>query len=137
MDTTIYDHDSDIDVTHKINTIELDNWINHLNYIKKELKNLTKLYAGDLEVKMQDKDIISRFEKKQAENETLLNVLHRYQSSRTDIIECEDMQCDMNYITEHETYRRSYLYHLDKYRRLKDEFFERVQGRINLLRSQL
>ena len=43
LQTEIYEHDNDVDVTHKINTIELDNWINHLKYIKKELKNCINL----------------------------------------------------------------------------------------------
>ena len=36
----IFHHDTDIDVTHKINSVELNNWMSHLKYIKKELVNL-------------------------------------------------------------------------------------------------
>jgi len=125
----IYNHDSDVDVTHKINSIELDNWINHLKYIKKEIDNLISLCGEDLSDKLGDESVLQKFKKKDAENETVLNALHKYMSSRTAIIECEDTQCDMAYITEHESYRRSYLYHLDKYRRFKDEFFSTVQGK--------
>ena len=39
--TENFDHDTDVDLTHEINTMELDNWINHLKYINKELVNLT------------------------------------------------------------------------------------------------
>ena len=128
----IYNHDSDVDVTHKINSIELDNWINHLKYIKKEIENLISLCGKDLSHKLDDESVLQKFEKKEAENEMLLSGLLKYMSSRTAIIECEDTQCDMAYITEHESYRRSYLYHLDKYRRFKDEFFSKVQGKFTL-----
>ncbi|MGB2685822.1 MAG: hypothetical protein WBC43_12490 [Olleya sp.] len=130
----IFDHDTNVDVTHKINTMELDNWINHLKYIKKELSNLINICKNELKDKLDDKSVANKFEKKEIENETLLNALNAYSKSRLNIIECEDTQCDMIYITEHESYRRSYLYHLDKYRRLKDEFFNKVQGKFTLLK---
>jgi hypothetical protein len=130
----IFDHDTNVDVTHKINTMELDNWINHLKYIKKELSNLINICKNELKDKLDDKSVANKFEKKEIENETLLNALNTYSKSRLNIIECEDTQCDMIYITEHESYRRSYLYHLDKYRRLKDEFFNKVQGKFTLLK---
>lgn len=130
----IYDHDSDLDITHKINTMELDNWINHLKYILKELNNLIGICNQELNHKLDDNSVVERFEKKKKENDTLLSALLKYRSSRSNIIECEDTQCDMVYITEHESYRRSYLYHLDKYRRLKDEFFNKVKGQFTLLK---
>jgi hypothetical protein len=132
----IFHHDTDVDVTHKINTIELDNWINHLKYISKELVNLVNLCTEGLSMKHEDDNVLVRLQKKIEENEALLNALQKYSVSRSDIVECEDTQCDMAYITEHETYRRSYLYHLDKYRRLKDEFFNKVQGKFKLLNKK-
>ncbi|QIE59283.1 hypothetical protein G5B37_06815 [Rasiella rasia] len=133
LKTEIYNHDTDVDVTHKINTIELDNWINHLKYIKKELNNLIGLCGEDLSNKFKDDSVLLKFQKKEAENEILLQALFNYMNSRSDIVECEDTHCDMVFITEHESYRRSYLYHLDKYRRLKDEFFSQVQGKLTRL----
>gem|GEM_PF-327557 len=135
LNTEIFTHDSDVDVTHKINTMELDNWTNHLKYIKKELINLISICNKDLNTKLEDDSVVERFKKKEIENETLLNALRKYANSRSNIAECEDTQCDMAYITEHESYRRSYLYHLDKYRRLKDEFFNKVQGKLTLLKT--
>jgi hypothetical protein len=135
LETEIYNHDTEVDVTHKINTIELENWINHLKYIKKELANLIGLCSNDLNGKLDDESIFEKFQKKALENDALLSALQKYLSSRRDIIECEDMQCDMIYISEHESYRRGYLYHLDKYRRLKDEFFNKVQGQFTLLKK--
>lgn len=131
----IFNHDSNVDVTHKVNTMELDNWINHLKYINKELSNLINVCKNELNDKLDDNSVIVRFEKKQIENEILFNALNKYSNSRLNIVECEDTECDMVYITEHESYRRSYLYHLDKYRRLKDEFFSKVQGRFTFVKS--
>lgn len=129
----IFNHDANVDVTHKVNTMELDNWINHLKYMDKELLNLINICKNELIDKLDDNSVVTRFEKKAIENEALLNALINYSNSRLNIVECEDTECDMVYITEHESYRRSYLYHLDKYRRLKDEFFNKVQGSLTFV----
>lgn len=135
QNTKIFHHDSDLDVTHKINTMELSNWLNHLVYIKKELINLINICTDDLNKKLGDDSVVERFQKKKVENEILLEALNKYSNSRSQIVECEDTDCDMVYITEHESYRRSYLYHIDKYRRLKDEFFNKVQGKFKLVKN--
>ncbi|MEZ4792405.1 MAG: hypothetical protein R2783_02720 [Gelidibacter sp.] len=133
LNNEIFCHDNNVDVTHKINSMELDNWMNHLRYIKKEIVNLINICSKDLKNKLEDDTVADRFHKKEIENDILLNALQKYSNSRESIIECEDTACDMVYIKEHESYRRSYLYHLDKYRRLKDEFFNKVQGQFTLL----
>ena len=130
----IYDHDTDIDITHKINSMELTNWINHLQYIKKELSNFISICNKELNAKLDDDNVIYRFNKKQNENDVLLKALLQYNGNRSKIIECEDTECDMVYISEHESYRRSYIYHLDKYRRLKDDFFNGIKGKFTLLK---
>ena len=135
LNPEIFSHDIDVDVTHKINTIELDNWINHLKYIKKELVNLISICNEDLKNKIGDDAVVVRFHKKELKNNNLLNALLKYSNSRSNLVECEDIQCDMIYITEHESYRRSYLYHIDKYKRLTDAFFNKVQGKLTLLSS--
>ena len=127
----IYDHDSDVDITHKINTTELDNWISHIKYIDKELDSLSGIYKAIASEHEKD-TVLEKLLKKQAENEVLLNALNKYVLVRSNLIECEDMQCDMVYITEHESYRRSYLYHIDKYRRLKTELFGVIQDRLTV-----
>ena len=134
LNTEVFKIDIDVDMAHKINTMELDNWINHLKYIKKELVNLINICTDGLHEKLGDESAVERFQKKKDENENLLEALIKYSNSRTDIIECEDTQCDMVYITEHESYRRTYLYHLDKYRKLKDEFISKVQGKFSPLK---
>ena len=133
--TQIFSHDTNVDVTHKVNTMELDNWINHLKYINKEITSLVNICKNELNDKLDDNSVFVRFEKKQIENEILFNALNKYSNSRLNIIECEDTECDMVYITEHETYRRTYLYHLDKYRKLKDEFFNKVQGKFTFVKT--
>lgn len=136
LNTEIFNHNTDVDIAHKINTMELDNWINHSKYIKKELVNLIGICNKDLKYRLDDDNVVERFYKKEIENDTLLNAFHKYSNYRSGLVECEDLQCNMTYMIEHETYRGSYLYHLDKYKRIKNEFFNKVQDRFTLLRIE-
>lgn len=135
IDTEIYNHDDNVDVMHKINTLELDNWINHLTYIKKESSSLIGLCDEEQKNNESNNRVLERFQEKGEENETLLAALNKYNVSREQIIECEDTQCDMAYISEHESYRRDYLYHLKNYRNLKDEFFSKIQGKFSFVNN--
>lgn len=131
IDTEIYSHDDNVDVMHKINTLELHNWINHLTYIKRESSSLIGLCDEEQKNNDSKNQILERFQEKEKENEALLASLNKYNVSREQIIECEDTQCDMAYISEHESYRREYLQHLKNYRDLKDEFFSKIQGKFS------
>lgn len=122
---------SETDIIHKINAKELAGWISHLVYIEKELLNLIGMYSKKLSVALPNDNILGRLTKKQRENETLLNALNKYSMVRKKIKECDDMQCDATFMHEHENFRRSYAYHLDKYRRLKDAFYKIAQNKFN------
>jgi hypothetical protein len=119
----IYDHDSPEIITFKNNTIELDNWINHLEYIEKEISNLLNLSKAELLNAMEQKPVLMKLSIKKEENNNNLNAFKRYRDGLPQAAECEDVDCDMFYITEHERYRKVYMYHLEKYRRVKEEYF--------------
>lgn len=129
--TEIFTHDNEIDVAHKINAIELENWINHLNYVKSEVDNLTSFYNAQSDRKRNSKEsMIQRFEMKRVENDVLLDAISRYKNTRSQLIECDSTDCDMSFINEHESCRRMYLYHIDKYRKLKDQFFNEIKDQV-------
>ena len=98
--------------------------------------HIISVYNKELNAIIYNQTVVERFQKKQIENENLLNVLLEYSDSRSNVLACEDRPCDMRYIAEHENYRRSYLYHLHKYRRLKDKFFNNTQNRFTILRIE-
>ncbi|MBF4984345.1 hypothetical protein FNJ87_08410 [Nonlabens mediterrranea] len=92
MNIEIHAHDNDVDVAHKINTMELENWINHLTYVRKELSSLIAFYhAQPLEKKLENEKATQGFEMKQIENDVILNQLQRFKDSRGSIAECQDM----------------------------------------------
>jgi hypothetical protein len=122
--TDIFPHDNDLNVAQKINTIELENWISHLNYVQSEHKNLITFYntqEEDIATRSKE-ELLQRFEVKRVDNDVLLSSFNNYKNKRSQFIECEGLQCDMVFRKEHESCRRMYLYHIDKYRKLKSQF---------------
>ncbi|MFC4095360.1 hypothetical protein [Euzebyella saccharophila] len=126
----IYHHDSDRTVTHKLNSLELRGWITTLKYVQKEIGSLVDICSNEIRSKLKDSDLFVKFDKKKEENARILEILTRYSHSRSSIMECDEMECDMAYIKEHEMYRKSYHYHLDKYRMLKEEFFAKMRKKL-------
>ena len=119
----IYNHDTPETIAFKNNTIELDNWINHLEYIEKEITNLVNLSKVELANALDQHPVLMKLSIKKKENNTTLNSFRKYKDGLPQAAECEDVDCDMFYVTEHERYRKVYMYHLEKYRRVKEEYF--------------
>lgn len=120
----IYDHDTPEDITYKSNNLELTNWINHLNYVDNEINNLLNL--GRLEIKHfteENATILDKLKQRKRENQVNLSALATYKNSLHIANECEDVACDIFYVEKHEQFRQVYLYFLEKYRRVKEEYF--------------
>lgn len=120
----IYDHDTPEEITFKSNALELSNWINHLNYVENEINNLLNL--GRLEFKHfteQNAAILDKLKQRKEENQVNLRAFTKYKNSLYIANECEDVACDIFYIEKHEQYRKVYLHFLEKYRKVKEEYF--------------
>lgn len=136
LNTNIYKHETDVDASHKLNTTELSNWLMQLRFTKEELKNLIKLCSNSLNNNnINDEEILLEFEKMNQENDHLLSILHKYMSIREHIVECEDTQCDTTYLNEHIMHKKNYLQHMDRYRKLKDQFYVDVNEELNLINN--
>lgn len=118
--TQFFNHESEGEITNKKDTFELKNWINHLDYITKELEYLAALvkkHTTDLKLA----EIIKQ---QQVENKEELSSFYNYAPSISDSQECDDVDCDIFYLNKHEEFRNRYLQYLDKYRKLKEATFE-------------
>lgn len=119
----IYNHDSPEAITFKHNSIESENWVEHLNYIDKEITNLLNLSKKELAKNFESQPVISKLEKEQNDNAEAIDTFLNYRESLPKAAECEDIECDMFYIGEHEKFRKTYTAHLKKYRKVKEEYF--------------
>ena len=119
----IYDHDAPETITFKNNYVELENWISHLSYINKEIENLLNLSKIELSNVLEHQPVLTKLSIKREENKINLRAFRKYKESIAKAAECEDVYCDMYYVNEHEKCRKVYMYHLEKYRRVKEEYF--------------
>ncbi|KXN98626.1 hypothetical protein LS48_11135 [Aequorivita aquimaris] len=119
----IYDHDSPEAIAFKNNSIELDNWIEHLNYIEKEIVNLLNLGNSELLKVFESKNVIEKLAREKEKNVATIDAFLKYKEGLPKAAECEDVDCDMFYVTEHEKFRKTYLAHLKSYREVKEEYF--------------
>lgn len=119
----IYNHDSPEAITFKNNYIELENWIDHLNYIDKEIDNLLNLGNNELASAFNAKQILEKLNQEKQDNTAAIDKFLNYKESLPKAAECEDVACDMFYVSEHEKYRENYSAHLKKYRTVKEEYF--------------
>ena len=121
----IYSHDTDEQITHKNNITELNTWTNHLQYIDKEILNFNNLSLINQE-RYRALGMIERLEKKRQQNLIQLQNLEKYAEQLRLTVECEDVACDMFFISSHENYRKEYMHHLKAYRELKEDFFDKL-----------
>lgn len=119
----IYDHDSPEAIAFKNSSIELDNWIEHLNYIEKEISNLVNLGRAELSNAFDSQPVLYKILSVKAANATTIDAFLKYKDGLPKAAECEDVDCDMFYVTEHDRFRKTYLAHLKKYRQVKEEYF--------------
>ncbi|PHR15182.1 MAG: hypothetical protein COA40_03400 [Aequorivita sp.] len=119
----IYNHDSQESIVLKNNLIELNNWITHLGYIFSEIDNLLNLSQVELSNKLEQQPVVAKLSIKREENNIILKNFRKYKDGLPKAMECDDMDCDMFYVNEHEKFRKIYMAHVEKYRKIKEEYF--------------
>jgi len=119
----IYSHDSPETITFKNNWIELENWIEHFNYINKEISNLLNLSKSELSKIFDSQPVLLKLEAERERNTEAIDKFLAYKESLPKAAECEDVACDMFYVGEHEKFRKAYVLHLKNYRQVKEEYF--------------
>lgn len=119
----IYNHDSPESIAYKNNYVELENWLDHLNYIEKEITNLVNLGKSELTSNSETHPILLKFIKEKDVNNLQVLEFQKYQDGLPRAAECEDVECDMFFVSEHEKFRKTYMKHLENYRKVKEEYF--------------
>lgn len=122
-------HETEIDITHKLNTYELKAWMKHLKHIQKEIYSLEKMWALDVDGELEDKYVLQQLQENKQKNQIILESLENYDVRKPSDLLCEDFQCDVDIISEHEQYRNSYLSYLGGYRILKNKVYRRLNGK--------
>jgi len=127
MTPKIYNHDTEVDVVHKYNSIELKGWINQLKYIDSEIDKLLNLFANSVHDREVPEKILILFSKRKEANKKLYETVLSYSNTYSKAAECDDIQCDIAYLSEYERLRKSYQYHISKYQKLKDTLYDQAK----------
>ncbi|HEA29391.1 MAG TPA: hypothetical protein ENH91_05265 [Leeuwenhoekiella sp.] len=125
----IYDHDSEHERLHKNKMMELEGWLKHLGSIERDMDRMLEIIS----CRGSEKTLLyQKLMDKKKENRAQLDALYRYKNEAGKILECEDQQCDQYYGKRHRDFRMLYRYNLEKYNRLKEDFFNVVSASQNM-----
>ncbi|MGS2764916.1 hypothetical protein [Sinomicrobium sp. M5D2P9] len=117
-----YTHEDDRLILKKKDKVEVGNWLEHLEFIGREIE-----YLIPLESRTPGNDQLSReLYTIRRENTLHMAALCRYEHSLMNALECDNMECDAFYLNNHEKNRSSYTGHLRKYEALKTRVFARL-----------
>lgn len=117
-----YPHDDDRLIMKKKDKEEVGNWLEHLEFISREIE-----YLMPLESRTEGNDLLSReLYSLRRENTLLMAALCRYENSMVNALECDSVDCDIYYLNNHEKHRGNYIGHLRKYENLKERVFTRL-----------
>jgi hypothetical protein len=130
MTPKIYNHDTEVDVIHKYNSIEIKGWVNQLQYIDSEIDKLLNLFANSVHDREIPEKILILFSKRKEANKKLYETVLSYSNTYSKSAECDDIQCDNAYLSEYERLRKSYQYHISKYQKLKDTLYDQAKQKI-------
>lgn len=124
--TSIYDHDSELDMLHKNNLMELENWLHHMGSITDDIESMLNLTGH----KCSKKSLLyQKLIDRKRENSAQLDVYLRYANQIKGSMECEDLLCDHYYVKRHEEFRRIYRYNLERFDKVKEEFFSMMSSK--------
>ncbi len=120
---TLNNH-NDIDVVHKYNHVELKDWVIQLQYIDAEIDNLLSLYANTLKDKSVPEKTLKLFSERKKINKELYEKVLPYSNTYSNVVECDDIQCDTAYLEEYDRLREDYKNNLASYQKLKNRLFK-------------
>ena len=112
-------NDTDSDIVKKQMQRELQLWIAHLEDINLEADKLSQIASK----RIGDKALRDELLNINDGNIMVLNSLYTYRNSITNFDECDDLECDMHFIQQHENVCERYIEHLKVYRALKDRIY--------------
>lgn len=112
-------NDTDSDIVKKQMQRELQLWIAHLDDVNLEADKLSQIATKRIGDKALRDEILNIID----DNIMVLNSLYTYRNSINNFDECDDLECDMHFIQQHETVCERYIEHVNVYRALKDRIF--------------
>lgn len=112
-------NDTDSDIVKTQMQRELQFWIGHLDDVNIEADSLAKIASNKLGDKQLRDDLLNTID----ETIMMLNSLYTYRNTLNNFDECNDLECDLHFVQQHELVCEKYMVHVKAYRVLKDKLF--------------
>lgn len=112
-------NDTDSDIVKTQMQRELQFWIEHLDDVNIEADRLAKIASN----KIGDKDLRDELLNTIDDTIMILNSLYSYRNSLNNFDECDDLECDLHFVHQHEQVCERYMDHIKAYRILKDKIY--------------
>ncbi|MEO8934948.1 MAG: hypothetical protein ABI295_11635 [Xanthomarina sp.] len=119
---TFFSHDTDEEIIQTKRLQEINIWVSHLSYVTNECDWLTKIASN----KLGDKDLRDKLLERNELNSALLNELYNYKGSIGSFNECDDLECDLFYINQHDIFCNKYVKHIEDYRVIKNQVYLKI-----------
>ena len=119
---TFFAHDTDEQIIQTKRLRDLQTWISHLSYVTNECDWLAKIASNKIHDRVLRDELLEKIEV----NSALLNEFYNYKSSIQSFQECDDLDCDLFYINQHDAYHNKYVKHIDAYRQVKNKVYLKI-----------
>ncbi|EMQ93891.1 hypothetical protein D778_01301 [Xanthomarina gelatinilytica] len=119
---TFFAHDTDEQIIQAKRLQDLQTWISHLSYVTNECDWLAKIASNKIHDRVLRDELLEKIEV----NSALLNEFYNYKSSIQSFQECDDLDCDLFYINQHDAYHNKYVKHIDAYRQVKNKVYLKI-----------
>lgn len=112
-------NDTDSDIVKKQMQRELHLWIEHLDAVNLEADRLAKIASNKIGDKLLRDELLNTI------NDTIMltNSLYTYRNTLNNFDECNDLECDLHFVQQHENVCERYREHIKAYRVLKDQIY--------------
>ncbi|MDT0686026.1 hypothetical protein [Autumnicola psychrophila] len=117
-------------------TREVSNWRDELEFTDAEIQFYTTLLSSNLIERTRSnsedaKYLFQQLQDLKDSNESHLETCIRFQNSLENMKECDDVQCDNQYLKEHLYLKGFFEKHFMEFRRIKESAFRYVQAGID------
>ncbi|EIJ37405.1 hypothetical protein [Galbibacter orientalis] len=117
-----YSHDNDSQIMIRKDKEEVENWTNHLEFINNELNFFIKIESQLIK----DPVISKELNDLRRKNAIALKDLYRYDVSLGNRTECDTVDCDTFFLSNHEKSRKIYLGFLEILQSFKITFYSKM-----------
>lgn len=119
-----YGNETDDEIVKRHMRRELQTWILHLETIINEGAQLEKIVRA----KTLDTALSEALLANHKENSDLLDEFYKYRNVMDNVRECDELECDLFYMGQHDQVFEKYMDRISKFRTMRMAVYQKLQG---------